>query len=149
MKTLKRIPLFAIAGLLLIAGCAGGDGPDINQVTGKVALDGKPLGGAVIEITPINPQINPDGTGGSGASGETDDAGVYTLRYAGGREGAEPGKYSVRISKEDVTVTKRDDGETDEKRTQVVPAKYNTETTLEMEVTEAGPNEFNFDLKSE
>lgn len=135
--------------LVTMFGCSGNDGPAINEVTGKVTLDGKPLADALIEVAPVNPKISADGTGGSGAAGETDANGVFILKYAGGRTGAESGKYKVKITKEDVTETKRDDGETEETRTQIIPAKYNTETTLEMDVKEGEKNEFNFDLKSE
>lgn len=138
----KTSTLFVLASLFV--GCTGNSNPEIIKVTGKVTLDGEALPGAIVEITPITPRIRPDGSGGAGAGGETDDRGAYSLKYSDGRVGAEPGNYLVRITKP----SRRADREAGNAPPPNIPAEYNTDTTLEMEVTKEGPNEFNFELKS-
>ena len=96
----------------------------IMRVAVEVSYRGRPLHGATITLEP-EPFL---ADVLKGASGETDDNGYAPLAMApedmphkNVRSGAAPGLYLVRISKEV-------DGE------ELLPAKYNTATTLGMEV---------------
>jgi len=96
----------------------------IMRVAVEVLYRGKPLDGAIVTLEP-EPFL---ADVLKGASGETDGEGYAPLAMApedmphkNVRSGAAPGLYLVRISKEV-------DGK------ELLPAKYNTETTLGMEV---------------
>lgn len=95
MKSLYRLArvILPAAILTLTIGCGGGN--DANPVEGRVTLDGNPLSGATVVFSPA------DGSS-DGASGITDENGVYTLfRAIGGDvgEGAVAGDYVVTVSK--------------------------------------------------
>lgn len=84
--------LFLPAVLSLIAFVSGCGSPyALNEVTGKVTLDGNPLDNATIIF-------NPAGTGAS-ASGVTDASGVYKIRDTrpDADFGAEAGDYEVTV----------------------------------------------------
>ena len=84
----RRLAGVAPAAMLAAgAGCAG-DGP--VPVTGKVTVDGSPLGGAGITFTPA-------GGGKRAAHGETKDDGTYTLSTFQPGDGALRGGYVVTI----------------------------------------------------
>jgi hypothetical protein len=58
-----------------------------------------------------------------------------------------PGKYRVSVSATDGTPTAAEAGGGNGMLKELVPAKYNTQTTLTAEVTDAGPNELSFALE--
>lgn len=123
--------------LLLSAGC-GPSGPEIAYVTGKVTMDGKPLANASVVFIPEN---------GRPAGAATDADGNYVLNFAQGRRGAIPGKNTIRI------MTQRDptpgeNGTAIPGSKETVPAKYNTNSTLEFVVEPKKKNVANFDLQS-
>ncbi len=93
-------------------------------------MDGEPVVDAKVEFFPLDE--------GDSASARTDSDGRYELIFAGDLKGAPAGKYDVWISK--VKDSPRGDVET-------LPAVYNEETQLSVEVTADGGNQFNFDLK--
>jgi len=135
---LKKFPL---AGILLLAltcwGCGPG-GPEIASVEGKITMDGKPLPNAAVVFIPEN---------GRPAGATTDSEGNYVLNFTAGRQGAIPGKNTVRIT------TLRDPSETEDGKPipgspETIPMEYNAASKLEFTVKEGERNIANFDLKS-
>lgn len=130
----------AWAGTLLafaIAGCGPG-GPEIAHVSGRVTMDGKPLANATIVFIPEN---------GRPSGATTDADGKYELNFNEDREGAIPGKNTVRFT------TLRDptpgeDGKSIPGSPETIPPKYNAESTLEFVVEPKKRNIANFDLTS-
>jgi len=118
---------------LLLLGCGGENKPKMVEVKGKVTLDNKPLATGEIKF----------GEGGG------DVPTILTITngsYAGmapvGEQRIEIHSYSELISGK-----KGLPGGIDAGRENIIPAPYNASSTLTSEVTESGPNEFNFDLK--
>ena len=129
------------AGLLgaAVAGC-GADGPEIAGVEGTVTMDGKPLPNAAVVFVPEE--------GGRPAGARTDENGHYVLNFSGGRQGTIPGKNKVQIT----TLSdpyQDEEGNTVPGSPETVPMKYNTQTTLEVDVKEGEHNVADFDLDSE
>jgi hypothetical protein len=91
-------------------------------------LDGKPLPGALVVFHPAKGRISYD---------TTDSEGHYDLIFIRKDHGAIIGKHRVEISTQPPEDVEKE----------IVPECYNTNTTLEHEVT-AGSNEINFDLNS-
>lgn len=122
----------SLAGVLSLLGCggAGGDVPDLGQVTGVVTLDGQPLPNAQVEFAPAS---------GRPSSGQTGPDGRYSLQYTAEHPGAVVGAHTVRIS----TGGYSDAGPVEEK----LPPRYHAETELKADV-KPGINEINFDLQS-
>lgn len=132
---------YSVVGILLLAvtclGCRPG-GPEIAFVEGKIIMDGKPLANATVVFIPEN---------GRPAGATTDSEGYYVLNFTEGREGAIPGKNSVRIT------TLRDADETPDGKPipgspETIPMKYNIQSELEFTVEPGKKNIANFDLKS-
>jgi len=91
MRSVVALCLPAV--LVLAAGCQSGEDvpekpPVLVPVTGKVTLDGKPLGGASIGFLPA--------TGPAGAD-DVDEDGSYKIQYQGST-GLPAGDYVVQIS---------------------------------------------------
>ena len=128
----RKYPGLVCIALIVAAGCSGApaDQPELGLVSGTVTLDGQPLPEAYVTFTPKK---------GRSSSGITDGAGHYELFYTGDTKGAMIGRHKVDIR----TIPDGDPNVAAEK----VPAKYNTETELEVAVDPL-PNERNFDLKS-
>ena len=87
------LPLFTV---LLISGCGGAKGPDVQFVEGVVNFDGKPLSKALVVFHPK------DGTS-LAASGFTDDNGTFRLTsLRGGKNngGAALGEYIVTFTRD-------------------------------------------------
>ncbi len=95
-----------------------------------MTLDGKPLAGAAVVFVPVG--------GGRESGGITDANGEYFVKYLRDEAGATIGKNRVRITRQQ----SHDPG------SEIVPAKYNRNTTLEREVTSGG-NEIDFPLQSQ
>lgn len=118
-----------LVGLLLITGCDKSTGPELGQVKGRVTLNGQPLEGARIIFWPGE---------GRPSVATTDGAGRYELRYTTNQNGALVGNHQVRIS---TAIPLPDDTTAKE----VVPAEFNTNSTLVREV-KLGRNEYDFDI---
>lgn len=88
-STSPVLTLVVLSGMLL-PGCGGSKGSALVPVTGKVVKNGQPVAGA--EVMFLSKEK------AAPASGMTDDAGAFTLKYNDGRSGAVPGKYQVRIT---------------------------------------------------
>jgi hypothetical protein len=117
-------------GLGSIGGCNNSDRPAMGKVHGRVTLDGKPLAGATVVFAPAVRGLRH-------SDGVTNENGEYILKYIREEMGATVGKNSVRITKLRTHAASSD----------VVPAKYNRETTLTAEVT-SGNNVCDFPLTS-
>ena len=138
MRAATTVPFRRYALIFLssfVLGC-GGDTPTLGTVTGTVTLDGKPVEGAAIQFEPVS-------SGLPTALGRTDAAGKYELWYSRGNKGASLGESLVRIT------AFQDAGEDSgkKKRPEIIPAKYNWNTDLKVEV-KRGAQTHNFDLKS-
>ena len=128
------------AAALLLAGCAGGeDDLPREAVSGTVKLNGEPLKQGRIQFQGTAP----------GSSGIVD--GHYAISKA---EGLVPGKYQVMIfgaaaEGEPAPAKAEMPGDTPPPKKAVkepIPAKYNAKSELTAQVTQGGPNTFDFDL---
>lgn len=121
---------------LFVLGC--GQGKDVAPVSGLVTLDGEPLAGASVAFQPIG--ANP----GSGSYGRTDSEGRFSLQLVNPDEpGAVVGRHRVSITLSEGE-SSSDAGPVVEK----VPARYNRNSELEVEVPAGGADSVRFDLRS-
>ena len=139
---LNRYQLPAFLGMALAMltalGC-GGD--DFIPLQGEVKLDGQPVAGpGTIAFYPEQ------GTESPGASGEIV-GGKYQIPE---EKGPSAGTFRVEITWPKATGRKLpslDPGMTVEERAEAIPAKYNSNTELKVEIS-SDKNVHNFDLKS-
>ena len=113
----------------LIAGCSKGGHPPLSTVHGRVTLDGKPLVHANVVFHPAS------GVRESGSV--TDENGEYQLKYIGDVMGGAIGANTVQVTKQ----------LTPDPNSQIVPARYNKNSTLVKEVI-AGDNSIDLELTS-
>ncbi|WP_437193613.1 carboxypeptidase-like regulatory domain-containing protein [Planctomicrobium sp. SH527] len=145
--------LLALSLILLASGCGGESGdqwsqnrPKTSPASGVVTYKGQPVDGANVNFAP------PSGDG-TGASAMTDAEGKFKLGTFDQADGAVPGAYKVIITKKKVETTPnpKDPNGPPVKtvETSLIPVKYSklSSTVLDATVSEAGPNEFVFELK--
>lgn len=135
---MPNFPLgFMVVPLCVIAVCAGcgTDGPELGTVSGTVTLDGAPLPNVLVVFNPGNARPS---------EGRTDATGHYEMQYTREQPGAILGQHKVIITSK-VGVAEEGEEIVDEPET--IPEKYNTETTLSLEV-KSGNNTCDFDLQS-
>jgi hypothetical protein len=140
-----RPVILAWFGLVAALGC-GQEPYQVAPVSGRVTLNGKPLPNAFVHFGPVGTQErNPGPT----AQGKTDAEGRYTLRLdISDRAGAVVGQSRVYITTA-VAAAQGPQPDAGGKRTkEVVPARYNQETTLTVEVRPGGTDQADFDLKA-
>lgn len=119
----------------LLVGCGSvPDGPPRARIFGKITLDGQPVGGGEIRFVPTKgaetvSRITPDG--------------AYDIDVLA--DGPVVGKNKVTIEWYRDTGRKDDEGHMIPE--QAIPAKYNSETTLSVEI-KLGKNEQPFELLS-
>jgi hypothetical protein len=135
----------AMAGILIAASGCGDKRKSVAPVSGIVTLDGKPLaGGSVI----FQPAAAPGSTiAGKGSTAGCDDQGRYTLTTIDGQPGAIVAEHRVRIYGPKNQKRPEDDsgiGETASR--DIVPLKYNYDTTLSFTVTSEGTDKADFTL---
>jgi hypothetical protein len=124
--------------LAIFSGCA----PAARVVEGKVTLDGKTLASGAIEFEPV------DGHHGKILGGDIKD-GNYRIQIPG--DGT-AGKSIVRITSMQSTGRKRPAGPPAPRGTMldeiadVVPAQFNTNSALQVDLSQTGPS--NFELSS-
>ena len=135
LNAVRRTAL--LGAVLLLAGCGPkSDMPEVAPVRGKITLNGKPLIMAKVIFAPVE--------GGQSSEAVTNANGEYELVYKRDIMGAKIGKHKVMISTaEPPEVT--DDGKVIGGKPELVPAQFNTQTTLEKEVTD-GENVIDFTL---
>ncbi len=163
----RKLPMFnlnsisfrlSILSLAAVCGCSATNDIDYGKVDlvsvgGNVMLDGKPLPAAVITFE--------DPTNGTFSFARTDADGDYTLQFDSEKSGVLAGKKTIQIStvrtilglageegKEEGEASTEDQESRAESKTEAVPACYNKESKLTVEVT-SSTTTFNFDLKSD
>ena len=90
----KLLPAILLPVGIFLTGCSNSSGPPTYAVTGTVTMQGKPLAGAVITFVPT-------GNEGVAASAITDSDGKYALTTRQAGDGARPGEYRVKVSKQE------------------------------------------------
>lgn len=108
--------------LLALCGCADETGATVATYSAVVKLNDEPLPNAQIMFLPLDQ--NEDGKVGPAAYAESDEQGQFTLGQSS-EAGASVGRNLVWVSK-------TADGE------ETVPAKYNKQTELIVDVPEGG-----------
>jgi hypothetical protein len=78
---------------IVLTGCSNSSRPPTYRVTGTVTLQGKPVAGAAITFVPTGE--------GEAASAITDSDGRYALTTWEAGDGARPGEYRVKVSKQE------------------------------------------------
>ena len=89
------LSILATVGIVL-TGCSNSSRPPTYPVTGTVTSQGKPVAGAAITFVPT-------GNEGEAASAITDSEGKYALTTWRAGDGARPGEYRVKVSKQEQT----------------------------------------------
>jgi hypothetical protein len=132
----------------VIFASVGCSGSRIAPVSGRIALDGKPLAGVHVSFQPIAKagEMNP----GGGSYAITDSGGQFTLLLVEGEQpGAVIGKHRVEITARsepppaNIDLAKRPPPKV------FVPAKYSRNSELTFEVPPGGTAAANFELKSQ
>jgi hypothetical protein len=145
MRNIHRVCLFTLLMLLLFmsAACGGGSGFKTARVSGKVMMDNKPLAKAEVRFYLIaGPKDQPY------ASGTTDDNGNYIIQMSS-RDGSDLGEGAL-IGENRVTISLdvRRLGKSPPPgkvpQLNLVPAKYNTESTLKFTVPDGGTTSADF-----
>ena len=124
-----RLGLVVGAVCLGLAGC-GDWWLRITEVSGTIRIDGKPASGVQVVFQPLDPSR-------PRAIAQTDKDGVYRLgrQGPGNRQGAAAGAYKVQLLTD-----------TDGPAPVLIPAEYNTRTTLEFKVVPGQKNVFDVDV---
>ena len=126
--------------LLGLAACGCGSGPSGRYaVSGTVSFKGQPLEYGTIEFVPATKEI----TSFQGAP-ITD--GKFSIPAD---KGLMPGKYMVRVSSAEKTAQPSESipGVAPPPAKDRIPPEYNENTKLTAEVTEKGPNTFDFKIQ--
>lgn len=129
---------------LLTAGCSQDDGMNRKPLSGTVTVDGTPIPNGSISFEPLS-------SGGLG-SGAMIQSGKYSIEQ---KDGLPPGKYRVRITGNDGKQfasspgTLPGDEDMPAETKELVPAEWNASSDKDIEVTDGGPNQFDFPIKSE
>jgi hypothetical protein len=126
--------LLLLLAVCVLAGCAGGSG-DRQPVTGLVTYKGEPLQNGSIEFIP-HPGVKT-------SSGAMITNGRFTIPT---NKGLDPGIYTVKISaQEGGGATDEPGGLPGKEPKELIPAKYNSKSTLTKEVKKGDTN-FEFKL---
>jgi hypothetical protein len=142
----RRVLPIALAMLGgVAAGCSTGDGLPREPISGTVTLDGQPLAEGAIQFSPA----------GGATAGPAVSAGALIEggRFSIDREhGLIPGSYRVGVNAAAPTSAQAGPagpgGKPVARAAELIPAKYNAETTLTAQVQKGGRNRFQFDLRS-
>jgi hypothetical protein len=132
----------ALIATAMVSGCGRESGPPRVRVAGTVTYQGKPVENGQISFRPIDGTVNP-------VSGADIVGGKYEV-IAGG--GVAVGAHRIEIvASRPVPLpagkSADDYSELGVPMEPYIPAKYNRESELKVEVTLDGPKEFSFDLK--
>jgi hypothetical protein len=129
--------------LLWATGCGSAKGK-FAPVSGKVTLNGEALANAFITFTPMGSSGTDEPPAVS--SSKTNAQGEYTLEAKDGVKGALVGKHKVTISYIPDYGDARRDPKVPRPEGEQVPKKYNTESTLEIDVLPEGNAQADFKL---
>lgn len=136
--SILRAGLAAALGLLLVLAGCGGD--SAQPVRGRVTLDGEPVTMGSIVFMPLS-------SGGAKAAAAIEN-GNYTIPAA---QGLPTGKYRVEVSWHKPTgrkIPSADPGMTADETREAVPAKYNTDSNLTVELNGSDqPHDFSLTSK--
>ena len=133
--------------LLTTGGCSGPSNPDGREnVSGTISLNGAPLTGMSGIV--FSPTVKGSDGGGQGQ--------ISTGKYAlTGADGVKPGNYTVRITSSidfDIKTGKPADNTIQfgsEVPVDVLPPKFNKQSTIEFEVVARKNNVFNYNIKTD
>ena len=117
-----------------MSGC-GGSGIALAPVRGRVTLDGRPVANAWVKFQPSK---------GRGSEARTNHDGVFELEYTAERRGALLGAHKVEVG----TREGNDALGNPINRPELIPARYNTESTLLASVV-SGENVVDLELTLE
>ncbi|MFO0950081.1 MAG: hypothetical protein U0835_02805 [Isosphaeraceae bacterium] len=150
MRWNVQIPGWLAAGALALTvalpGCGSGDGIDRQAISGAVKFEGKPLDKGRIQFFPATPSEV------AVPSGAEIVGGSYSIPKS---DGLPPGTYKVMISAEGAPPSK---GKAKAEEVgdmpglgplnaeELIPTKYNSQSTLTAKVEAGGANKFDFDL---
>jgi hypothetical protein len=131
--------------LLALSGCGGGDGLDRQTVTGQVVFDGQPLKEGEILFFPTSATGKDAVATGAHISG-----GSYTISR---EDGPIPGNYKVQITaaggaQAPPASADAMPGTGPIHARELIPAKYNVQSTLTADVKAGETNKFDFTLSS-
>lgn len=129
---------FCAIGLLMLLGCGHGGRMPLE---GTITVDGRPLEKGYIQFTPLAGTLGPT-AGAEIINGE------FTVSPQGGPFA---GKFQVQITAAGRTgrrVRHPLSGTMIDENAQILPARYNTKSQLQAEVTADGPNRFEFAISS-
>ncbi|PQO37119.1 hypothetical protein C5Y96_06370 [Blastopirellula marina] len=133
----SRLATTTLAAIALIGLTGCGSGAGVAPVSGTVTLDGQPLANALVSFYPQE-------EGKRFSTGTTDASGRYELVYTNDQHGAAIGKHTVKIT----TATVQGEGGPARPPKEKLPAKYNDESKLIVDVTSGSNDSTNFDLQS-
>ena len=142
-----RCGTLTLVALLPLLGCGEPNPLGRKAISGTVEFDGSLLATGLIEFSPKDP------------AGQSTGASIRNGHYQiEAHQGVPPGSYLVRIT----SPTDQEEPVPEEElrppgpqesgprqpppATERIPAEYNTKSDKLVEVTEAGPNEFDFDI---
>lgn len=133
------IVVFSSLVMIVSFGCGNSESERV-PVSGTITLDGKPLASGAISFLPV---------GRGTSAGTTIFNGEFSITRA---SGPSPGRYRVEIDSYETTGEKIPDsdlvGRTTQRTRQVIPAKYNRESTWIVDVKSDGNKPFVFELRS-
>jgi hypothetical protein len=125
-----------------LAGCGSSDGLPRESISGTITLDAKPIEKGFIEFRPVAQEPVTLGA-----------ALIQNGQYLVPRpEGLVPGTYQVSITARVAPDNVASDGSNAApafmRPKELVPARYNEQTTLSVEVKQGAPNVFNYELQT-
>jgi hypothetical protein len=129
----------AVAALVILAGCGSeaSDGLPREPISGRVSFEGKPIERGTIQFVPEVPGV-----------GFQVGSVIQDGRYSIPKEsGPVPGKYKASISASaGETKPPESPGADFVLPKELIPPKYNSKSTLTVEVKTGASNRFDFDL---
>ncbi len=136
------ISILCLLPLILLAGCSP-DNPR-QEVSGEVTLGGVPLDEGVIDFQPL---VTTDSGSATTMGGAVITSGKYLIPAS---HGLVPGTYKVLITSGDGVNPDNPDEPPGPTGNFVskdrIPADFNTNSKIEVEVTADGPNVFSYDV---
>jgi len=133
--------VFLTAGVLAFAVGCGGSGIERVEVSGTITLDGKPVESGSVLLIPLE---------GGPTAGKAFTGGEFHIAES---DGPSPGPYRVEITAFRGTGEMIPDGDfpdkLEERQEQYIPARYNDQSELEVQIAAEGENHWDFRLESQ